>query len=1504
MAQTVLPSSSTASHNADKIPEALVIDTELTGSTRALGEGVEHFAITLARVSTLGDLSQTVEAILSTARQTLHCDITTLYAFDAEANRFVMAHGSGCKSVNLRPPEKVRPDSPLWRIIQLKSPPFHLIASVVREDEPLYGNFTRKENIASSYALQLRFNDQPCGVLFVNFKTPHQITQEEVNQAQLYANVAASAIQTSLLRQKVAQKTQTLDAVRNASEAIASNLNLNEILKVICAQALHVVGFDYEHDHCFSYIGLREDNTLRFIAANTPNVQDRLNQFLPEIDLLRPKQPGIVSRVVRSKKAEIVDFVRGDPDYVPFDPQTGSQMSVPILHNQYVIGVITLEHPVESKFSNEHLQGIVLLAAHAATAIRNAQYVQLLTNLTEVADGIDSGRTRYQDVLTSILNGALRTLNADGGYLYPYDIRHEDFIWNDMVVTGFSENFRVSHPKRGTLSRKTLEQRYYCVPDVTTEKNLSEVGRQLFIKEGINTLQVVTLTIDGEYVGVLGVAYRNRHEISPDDQTSLKLFAHDAASALRRVRLADQVKRRRIEARTITNANAASDVTKALDEIAKGARECLEADSVTLYIYSPTDRTFRGAASDGTIRVPIAFPDETLDPQHEIWRVTNLGAPYFVTTDNENASYLVDNDFARAEDIRSVFAIQLRSIEGVIGVMFANYKLSRRFLTEEQDLIVEFANLAAVTISNRLFIQRLARTRDAARIASDVSALHELDMSLDSLVAGVRQALDCDIVSVYVFDAERKQFTHSKSRGRLKNTPRKASHASRERRSNLWRAMNATSPCLITGIGQNDGELLDDEFAQIEDVKASLAIRLMAGHENEQCIGVMFVDYRQTHYFDAHEIVDALQLARQASVIVSNAQLYAKTLHQSEVENIFHLAASTASQLDTLEDWSPDTRLRKKLESLIWYGLRLVGAAGNNKCFGYIALRSANKVRILSASSPQLQDLIQRKVDGVDLTGPQKSGIFGRALDTKESQYVPSVQRDLDYIEVVSGVKSQVCVPLKINQQVIGGFCIEHPQSDPFTRQDVNNLETLSENMAWLIQRHYEDQFVDSLVRASQANYKGGLDASLQQIAESIRQAFRCDLVSLYTYTDIRVKGVEGKQIGRQEISYPAILAGELLHPEQIGDSDKLNSRQRLDLNALSAESVLNKLLHEFSNTGKKTYYAANSQNDPILNGKGFVNREAIASSVGVVLTSRDKIVGFVFLNYRAPHHFDSREKKILEVFASYAAGTIEAARTNEEFRQTLGITGARTTLMFMGMTSSIWFHSVRGHCVTIKDIAGLLEADLASHPAALKLARERLSDIRANADRITQKQVQLPLASEEVVESVPIAAVVQERLSQLWQKEKFFDKQFNFISKLSDSAIVRISVDWFKQAFDILIDNAINAMIRSGGKLLNVTVEPSDHGSWVDIVIQDSGEEVDEWLWQMMLVEPISKESHESGINSGGLGIGLMMARVIIECYEGEIIKHSTSPSGTTLKIRLPSKDPNAHTHILSSHR
>lgn len=223
----------------------------------------------------------------------------------------------------------------------------------------------------------------------------------------------------------------------------------------------------------------------------------------------------------------------------------------------------------------------------------------------------------------------------------------------------------------------------------------------------------------------------------------------------------------------------------------------------------------------------------------------------------------------------------------------------------------------------------------------------------------------------------------------------------------------------------------------------------------------------------------------------------------------------------------------------------------------------------------------------------------------------------------------------------------------------------------------------------------------------------------------------------------------------------------------------------------------------------------------------------------------------------------------------------ARTALAWTGMLSSSWLHLMSNKATAIIENVRLARVELENRPIRKTKLGEKLDSIQQLATQISNSRVTPPLSSEGGIEPVGLDEIIFEKLQQLRQRREFKSVKLIFEANAKDK-VVRLGREWFRRVIDILIDNALDATAKKKNPLITVTTQYQ--GNMVEVLVADNGLGIEPAIAKRLFSSGISKESSEKGV-----GMGLLLAKAIIETYNGTISLKYTSLNGTCMSIILP---------------
>jgi phosphoserine phosphatase RsbU/P len=265
----------------------------------------------------------------------------------------------------------------------------------------------------------------------------------------------------------------------------------------------------------------------------------------PEAQRMRfPLGKGVVGQVAVTRQAMLLNDVSQSPAYLSANPDVKSELAVPLIAKNRLIGVMDIESEELNYFRPEHLHLLTLTASRIAQAIENARLyarvsrqAQTLTVLNEIA--IE---------LTSILD--LDPLLDRVGQLLRRLIDYQMFTImllddkSETLVTRYAWRFGYTHaPRRkipttaGLVGAAVREWRVVNVPDVRKDPRYLEMNTET------RSEMIVPLFYKGRVIGVLDLEHTRTGFFNEEHERMLVTLAAQVAIAIENARLYQAVRR-------------------------------------------------------------------------------------------------------------------------------------------------------------------------------------------------------------------------------------------------------------------------------------------------------------------------------------------------------------------------------------------------------------------------------------------------------------------------------------------------------------------------------------------------------------------------------------------------------------------------------------------------------------------------------------------------------------------------------------------------------------------------------------------------------------------------------------------------------------------------------------------------------------------------------------------------------------------------------------------------
>lgn len=261
---------------------------------------------------------------------------------------------------------------------------------------------------------------------------------------------------------------------------------------------------------------------------------------------------------------------------------------------------------------------------------------------------------------------------------------------------------------------------------------------------------------------------------------------------------------------------------------------------------------------------------------------------------------------------------------------------------------------------------------------------------------------------------------------------------------------------------------------------------------------------------------------------------------------------------------------------------------------------------------------------------PITQGITGRAVLLGKTVRIGDISKEAEYIEIASDIQSELCVPIRVNERIIGVLNVESRKANAFEESDERILNTIAGGLGTALEKlrlfkeeQQRRQEAETLRRAASV-ISSTLDPEIvaTEILRALRQIIPCDSGSVFLH--------EG---GRLRI---AMTHG---YP---------HSKRLKDLTFPEDDEFF----HVVKSTGQPVILQ-DAQKDARF--KRWGDSTEIRGWMAVPLISRGKVIGAITLDSFQPGVFDENTGNTALAFAYQAAAAIENARLYDETQRRLG---------------------------------------------------------------------------------------------------------------------------------------------------------------------------------------------------------------------------------------------------------
>ncbi|NBR83916.1 MAG: GAF domain-containing protein [Proteobacteria bacterium] len=501
--------------------------------------------------------------------------------------------------------------------------------------------------------------------------------------------------------------------------------------------------------------------------------------------------------------------------------------------------------------------------------------------------------------------------------------------------------------------------------------------------------------------------------------------------------------------------------------------------------------------------------------------------------------------------------------------------------------------------------------------------------------------------------------------------------------------------------------------------------------------------------------------------------------------------------------------------------------------------------------------------DLADFKLPVGLGLTGWVARTGQPACVGDVTKDARYIRLRPEVRSELAVPLLINNDVRGVLNVDADRLNAFTADDQALLEALSLQAARVIQNTWLYE---------QLRLKARLFESLASVSQTINSTLNLD-------DALRVITREACQLMDAKMSSLLLLDDSRewldLRASHGAGSDYL-TKPRLNV----AESLVGNVVRR-----RRPIQDENVQTSGRYQNISMARREGLVSLLSVPLVFGGQALGVLNVYRGTPHIFPNEEVRILAALAELSGIAIEKARLYERIVDVEEQLRQNERLSALGLLAAEVAHEIRNPLTVMKMLYHSL--DLQFPPGDPRTQDNKImGEKMEHLNRVVEQVLDFARSTEPRLAPVNVNQLLDDL--SLLTRHKLRQQRVEVVRELAPQIpAVLGDATQLEQAFLNLTLNAVEAM-PEGGRLTITTRalhQPRTRKEPTHVVIEfsDTGVGMTEEQQQKAFSSLLATTKVK------GTGLGLAIVARVIETHRGEVKVKSKPAKGTTFTITLP---------------
>jgi sigma-B regulation protein RsbU (phosphoserine phosphatase) len=774
-------------------------------------------------------------------------------------------------------------------------------------NDPRYIHVSVLDQTKSEIAVPLIMDRRVLGILDVQSDQSHAFKNEDVFVLESLAGQLALALSEAKVYEAERRQTERINAMAEASRAVVSILDINDLLDEVVDLVADYFGYDRVH------LFLRSGSQVVFRSGSgVHSGKWAIDHLAYDIE-----ETGFIPWVARNGKALCSGDVRSDERFMPAPgvEDTRSEMTVPISIGQRVLGVFDIQSTESNAFDDEDVRLVQALADTVAVGLRNAGLFATETRRRVLAETLREVSTvlasslELPSVLDGILLGLERVVDYDAAVIL---LRADDescytvSAVRGLVNEGQALNQVITSDEKLT---ERIQMLLYTMEAPEEKKGTEETGETKASTPHDHLY--VGLQVGGKDIGILAIDRIGPEHFSPEDVEIINTFANQAAVAIANAQLYTAQREEAWVSSALLQVAEATGHAANLDEVLSTVAQItpLLVGVEWCAVFLADSATFRVVEIEG-VSPEIAdkfkgyiFYDTDWPP---LSTLRQTGKPVLIGPDTPQPIHQP----MPLPKIRQAVLLPLYAKGGVTGALMLGQRDGTEFLTQRKiELLSGIANQAALAIEGA---QLLAAQQEEAwvtaallSVAESVNSTLGLQPTLETVVRLTPMLAGVTRCAIVCWESDSRQFTAGASWGISPEAEREFLELTLSPDTDRFIALLATSHEPVS-CGEETPQAIPEVLQRLFEVQALLGLPLIA---QGTLVGAMLVDHpAPMQPFNQRRMNILTGIAQQVALALETARLQTESTERQRLERELEVARGIQhsflpQQLPQLPGW-------------------------------------------------------------------------------------------------------------------------------------------------------------------------------------------------------------------------------------------------------------------------------------------------------------------------------------------------------------------------------------------------------------------------------------------------------------------------------------------------------------------------------------------------------------------------------------------------------------------------